>query len=156
MRATKEAVTFDFGDGPIPAHQLANGAWVADSAAVSDRARVGEGASVGDRARVGAWARVGEGASVGAWARVGDRAKVAQTIRIDRIGSRNAALDFHRLEDGTIHATTGCFYDTLAEFEAKVKATHGDNEHARNYALAIAMVRVMWPEKKKARKRSKK
>ena len=38
MRATKEAVTFDFGDGPIPAHQLANGAWVADSAAVSDRA----------------------------------------------------------------------------------------------------------------------
>ena len=144
MRATKEAVTFDFGDGPIPAHQLANGAWVADSAAVSDRARVGDGARVGDRA------------SVGDRARVGDRAKVAQTIRIDRIGSRNAALDFHRLEDGTIHATTGCFYDTLAEFEAKVKATHGDNEHARNYALAIAMVRVMWPEKKKARKRSKK
>ena len=150
MRATKEAVTFDFGDGPIPAHQLANGAWVADSAAVSDRARVGEGASVGEGARVG------EGASVGDRARVGDRAKVAQTIRIDRIGSRNAALDFHRLEDGTIHATTGCFYGTLAEFEATVKATHGDNEHARNYALAIAMVRVMWPEKKKARKRSKK
>ena len=50
--------TYDFGRGPVPAKQLDNKAWVADSAMIHPNASVCE------------WARVGEGASVGEGARV--------------------------------------------------------------------------------------
>ena len=39
--------------------------------------------------------------------------------------------------DKGIFVRCGCFRGTLEEFVAKVKETHNDNEHARNY-LAIA------------------
>ena len=43
--------TFDFGNGPVPAHQHTNpdgsiGGWVANSATVSDTAYIGEDAEV--------------------------------------------------------------------------------------------------------------
>ncbi len=42
-----EKTTFDFGFGPVPAHQHANGGgWVADSARVADTAFVGQQARV--------------------------------------------------------------------------------------------------------------
>lgn len=34
----------------------------------------------------------------------------------------------------------GCFKGTLAEFEAKVKETHGDNIHAKQYDTLIDMI----------------
>ena len=45
--------TFDFGAGPVPAHQHPNGGgWVADTATVSETAYVGPGAKVTDYAEV--------------------------------------------------------------------------------------------------------
>jgi len=54
---TKEGVnemtTFDFGSGPVPAHQHPNGGgWVADTATVSETAYVGPDAKVYDNAVV--------------------------------------------------------------------------------------------------------
>ena len=50
---------FDFGDGPVPAHQHANGGgWVADTASVAVTAYVGPDARVYDNARVSGNARV--------------------------------------------------------------------------------------------------
>ena len=45
--------TFDFGYGPVPAHQHPRGGgWVADSARVADTVYVGPDAQVSDTAQV--------------------------------------------------------------------------------------------------------
>lgn len=36
----------------------------------------------------------------------------------------------------------GCFYGDLDEFAAKVQETHGDNDHAKVYMLAIEMAKT--------------
>ena len=36
----------------------------------------------------------------------------------------------------------GCFTGTIDEFADAVKATHGDNEHARAYGLAIELAKL--------------
>jgi hypothetical protein len=51
--------TFDFGFGPVPAHQHPNGGgWVSDTAEVSDTAYVGPNAQVFGNARVSGNARI--------------------------------------------------------------------------------------------------
>ena len=52
------------------------------------------------------------------------------------LGSRNGYTTFFHTDKG-IFVQCGCFRGTLEEFIAKVKETHNDNEHARNY-LAIS------------------
>lgn len=52
------------------------------------------------------------------------------------LGSRSGYTTFFHTDKG-IFVQCGCFRGTLEEFTAKVKETHNDNEHARNY-LAIA------------------
>ena len=52
------------------------------------------------------------------------------------LGSRNGYTTFFHTDKG-IFVQCGCFRGTLEEFTAKVKETHNNNEHARNY-LAIA------------------
>ena len=52
------------------------------------------------------------------------------------LGSRDGYTTFFHTDKG-IFVQCGCFRGTLEEFTAKVKETHNDNEHARNY-LAIA------------------
>lgn len=58
--------TFDFGNGPVPAHQHSNGGgWVADTAKLSETAYVGLNAQVGGNARVAGNACVTGSAQVG-------------------------------------------------------------------------------------------
>ena len=48
-----DARSFDFGDGPVPAHRHTNGeGWVADTATVEDSAYIGPNARVSGNARV--------------------------------------------------------------------------------------------------------
>jgi len=48
-----EMTTFDFGAGPVPAHQHPNGGgWVADTASVSETAYIGPAARVSGNAVV--------------------------------------------------------------------------------------------------------
>ena len=70
--------TFDFGYGPVPAHQHTNGGgWVADSAAVDDSAYVGPNALVYGNAQVYGNARVSGEARVYGKALVSGKARVS-------------------------------------------------------------------------------
>ena len=72
-----EMTTFDFGNGPVPAHKHPNGGgWVADTATVSESAYVGPNARVADTATVSESAYVGPNARVYDNAVVSDNAVV--------------------------------------------------------------------------------
>ena len=60
-------------------------------------------------------------------------------IQIGPIGSRCAYLVAY-LTDGGIRIRAGCFFGTKKEFVAKVKETHGDNEHAQEYKAALKLI----------------
>ena len=63
-------------------------------------------------------------------------------ISVGPIGSRMAYLVY---KTGIDEAMTGCFRGTLAELEAAVAQTHGDNQHGRAYTAAIAFLRAVTP-----------
>jgi hypothetical protein len=44
------------------------------------------------------------------------------------------------ITDKGLRLKAGCFFGTLAEFEAKLSETHGDNVHAKEYRAALAMI----------------
>ena len=142
--------TFDFGFGPVPAHQHTNGGgWVADTARVDDSAYVGPDAQVSGNAQV--WgnaqvsgnARVSDNAWVSGNAQVSGNAKIAKPsdyLLIGPIGSRADFLTWTR-SDNCI--ATGCFRGTVKEFLAAVRETHGDNEYAKAYRAAVKFIRAM-------------
>ena len=57
-------------------------------------------------------------------------------------GSRLSTTTFFRCKDDEIRVNCGCFNGTLDEFRDKVKETHKDNKYAKEYLLAIDMVKV--------------
>ena len=73
----KELNEYDFGNGPVPAHQHPRGGgWVADTATVDDTCFVGPYARVFDNAYVTGNAIINDGASVFCNASVSNHAKV--------------------------------------------------------------------------------
>ncbi len=69
-------------------------------------------------------------------------------LLIGPIGSRDDYLSAW-LADAGVLVTAGCFHGTLDEFRAAVEATHGNNEHGREYAAAIALIEAhaaVWAE----------
>ncbi len=67
----REVTTFDFGDGPVPAHQHPNGGgWVAETAGVAATAYVGPSAQVFGYAKVSGEARISEHARISGTVRV--------------------------------------------------------------------------------------
>ena len=80
--------TYDFGDGPIPAHRHRNpdgsvGGWVAETAYVDPTAYVGPDARVDGSAQVGGSAWVNGSARVNGSAWVGGSAWVNGSARVD-------------------------------------------------------------------------
>ena len=61
---------------------------------------------------------------------------------IGAVGSRNDTATFFRCRDGSIKVVCGCFFGNLDEFAKKVRKTHGDNDHAKVYMLAIDMAKI--------------
>ena len=61
---------------------------------------------------------------------------------ISGIGSRNGTTTFFACKDKEIRVACGCFFGTLDEFEKAVRETHGENEHAKVYMLAIEMAKA--------------
>ena len=59
------------------------------------------------------------------------------------LGSRNAYTTFYHTDKG-VFVQCGCFGGTLAEFADKVKETHKDSEHARNYLAMVEFVKTKW------------
>ncbi len=75
--------TFDFGKGPVPAHQHKNGGgWVADTAHIDETVFVGPDAQVYEFARVRGFARICDHAKVYDYARVLDQAIVCDSAKV--------------------------------------------------------------------------
>jgi len=62
-------------------------------------------------------------------------------LQITPIGSRDDTL-LAFITDGGAYVRSGCFFNTLTEFAAAVKAEHGDNAHAEEYAVAISLIEL--------------
>ena len=120
-------------------------AWVYGDAWVSDNAEVSDNAGVYGNAMVFGDARVSGNAWVYGNARVFGDAEVSEIgaiFWIGAIGSRNDTATFFRCRDGSIKVVCGCFFGNLDEFAKKVRKTHGDNDHAKVYMLAIDMAKI--------------
>ena len=76
-----------------------------------------------------------DGAKMGDKSITGDR----PVMMIGPIGSRSDYLTAY-MTDGGIVLKAGCFTGTVNEFRDKLAQTHGENEHAREYAAALVMI----------------
>ena len=74
--------------------------------------------------------------------------KIGSIFWIGAVGSRNDTATFFRCTDGVVRVTCGCFFGNLDEFAKKVRKTHGDNDHAKVYMLAIEMAKIRIGDKK--------
>ena len=95
--------------------------WLCDNAIVYGDARIYGNARVCDNARI---------------------YDIKDYCIITGFGSRLSATTFFRCKDDEIRVNCGCFNGTLDEFRDKVKETHKDNKYAKEYLLAIDMVKV--------------
>lgn len=126
-------------------------AWVSGNARVSGNAQVCGDALVYGNARVYGDAQVSGNARVygDAWvygdARVYCDAWIYKQKHVftkRNIGSRNDTTTFFRNMSREIFVVCGCFRGNIAEFESAVKKTHGNNQHAQDYAKAIEMAKI--------------
>ena len=126
-------------------------AWVFGNAEVYGNAEVSGDARVYGNAEVYGDARVYGNARVYGDASVYGNAEVSEIgaiFWIGAIGSRNDTATFFRCRDGSIKVVCGCFFGNLDEFAKKVRKTHGDNDHAKVYMLAIEMAKIRIGDKK--------
>lgn len=118
-------------------------AWVFGDAWVIGNARVCGNALVYDNARVYG------NASVYGDARVCDDASVygdTDYLCFKGLGSYNRNTTFFKCRDGHIRVSCGCFRGNLAEFEAKVKETHGDSKYGKEYLACLEAVKIHFEE----------
>ena len=112
---------------------------VSGNARVYGDARVSGNAEVCGNAKVSGDAWVSGNAMVYGGAMVYDRKHI---LWISMIGSRDDTVTFMRAKDEKIIVAVGCFGGTIDEFEKAVEETHGDNEHAKAYMLAIELAKL--------------
>ena len=124
-----------------------------ESCSFGDYCRFGEGCSFGEycsfskrcdfgvRCSFGKCCSFGERCSFGEWCSFGNNLRfeniaenVDRVLKIDRIGSRKGCTYFYKTLN-EIYVRCGCFFGTIAEFEAKVNNTHANNEQYRNEYL---------------------
>jgi len=76
-----------------------------------------------------------------AGAKLGDKTLTGSrpVLMIGPIGSRSDYLTSYTTDSGIV-LKAGCFTGTVDEFRAKLTQTHGENEHAREYAAALVMI----------------
>jgi hypothetical protein len=125
------ATSFDFGNGPVPAHRHGNGGgWVADSACVTDTAFIGVNARVYDDARVSGDARVTADAWVFGDARVSADAHLSERGDYLSIAGLEWSITWTRSDDCLI---IGCQRDTVANWRARGTGQNGEyNEQIKS------------------------
>jgi hypothetical protein len=62
-------------------------------------------------------------------------------FQIGPIGSRCSYFTAYLTTEG-VKLQTGCFFGTFEEFTEKLSKEHGDNDHAKEYQAALAMIRT--------------
>jgi len=101
--------TFDFGNGPVPAHRHINpdgtvGGWVAETADVAKTAFVGVNARISDNARIYDNARISDNAQISGYARIYGNAWIYDNARISG-GHWDMAPIYIQ---GSRHSATNC------------------------------------------------
>ena len=62
-------------------------------------------------------------------------------FQIGPIGSRCSYFTAYLTTEG-VKLRTGCFFGTFEEFTEKLSKEHGDNDHAKEYQAALALIKV--------------
>jgi hypothetical protein len=62
-------------------------------------------------------------------------------ITIGPMGSRRDSLIIQNYADD-VWVKAGCFFGSIADFKEKVIATHGNNNHAKNYLAACDFIQA--------------
>lgn len=101
--------------------------WVYVDARVYDDARVYSNAWVYDDARVYGNADIKSNDDI---------------IWLTGLGSENRTTTIFRTKEGGVRVACGCFSGNLAEFESRVKETHGDSKYAREYLALIGLAKI--------------
>ena len=63
---------------------------------------------------------------------------------ISNIGSRNESSFFYLTEENGIMVRCGCYFDSIDNFEIKVKEVHEDNQFANEYLNTIEYIKKMY------------
>ena len=63
-------------------------------------------------------------------------------IWLTGLGSENRTTTIFRTKEGGVRVACGCFSGDLAEFESRVKETHGENKFAREYLALIGLAKI--------------
>ena len=79
----------------------------------------------------------------GAW---GELQSSSDVLIVGPIGSRNGYTTIYHTDKG-IFVRCGCFRGSLNEFSEKVKETHGESKHAKDYLTLIDFVKVKYDER---------
>ena len=74
-------------------------------------------------------------------ANMGDKKLIGERpiLMIGPIGSRSDYLTAY-ITDAGVFLRAGCFFGSVDEFGDKCIQSHGDNEHAQEYAAALALI----------------
>lgn len=127
---------------------------VCDEAEVYGSAKVyGEAEAYGEAevygsAEVYDWAKVYGEAEVYGLAEVSGSAIIEETkdyMTAGPIGSRDDVTTAFRTLNG-VRIKCGCFYGNIEEFEEKIKGTHGDNKHAKEYLALAELLKIRFGE----------
>lgn len=138
--------------------RIFNDARIYNNACISCNARISGNAYIYGDARIFGNARVSDKAHISGNARICGNAYICSNARISGdadylylkgLGSENRNTTFFKCVDGHIHVSCGCFSGNLAEFETKVKKTHGDSKYAKEYLACIEVVKIHFKEEKK-------
>lgn len=68
--------------------------------------------------------------------------EMSHYLTVGPIGSRNGFTTFFRTKDLEINVTCGCFHGNIEAFTKRVQKTHGDNDHAKRYGIAIELAKA--------------
>jgi uncharacterized protein YjbI with pentapeptide repeats len=80
---------------------------------------------------------------------IGDR----PLFQIGPIGSRHDYFTAWITDQG-LKLQSGCFFGTVEEFTAKLSTTHADNDHAKEYQMALMMIEAhacIWTPKEQSK-----
>ena len=76
----------------------------------------------------------------------GELQRSSDVLIVGPIGSRNGNTTIYHTDQG-IFVRCGCFRGSLNEFSEKVKETHGESKHAKDYLALIDFVKAKYDER---------
>ena len=136
-----------FGDA-----RICDNAWISGYACIYDNAHIYDHADIYGDARISGNACIFGNTCSYDNISISDNAHIsddADYLYLKGLGSENRNTTFFKCKDGHIHVSCGCFSGNLAEFETKVKKTHGDSKYAKEYLACIEVVKIHFKEENK-------